>query len=221
MKKNRLVYVIIAIIIVAGIINIFLNKFAFSLAYDSAVRMDVYIGKDYNNEDVKALAKEVLGTEVLVQKVETFNDMVAITAREITDEQKQALVDKINEKYGSETTTENVSVTYIPHYDGTDLLKRYTLPMGIAAIIIILYVAIRYSKLGVLRMVSKTIVISAVVELLYVSILSLTRIPVSFYTIPLGITIEILTLIALMNNFEKKLEIKKLDEKKKAKKVEE
>lgn len=221
MKKNRLVYIIIAIIIVAGIINTFLNKFTFSLAYDSIVRMDVYIGKDYNTEDIKSLAKEVLGEEVLVQKVETFNDMAAITARNITEEQQKAIVEKINEKYESEATLENISITTIPHYNGTDLLERYKLPILISAVMIILYVAIRYKKLGSIRMASKTVVISAIVELLYVSIISLAKIPVSFYTIPLGIVIEILTLTVLMSNFEKKLEEKRIEDKKANKKIEE
>lgn len=219
MKKNRLVYVIIAIIIIAGIINTYLNKFAFSLAYDSGVRMDVYIGKDYETEDVKAIAKEVIGADVLVQKVETFNDMVSITARELSDENKQKIVDKINEKYESETKLDSVAITNIPHYNGTDLMRRYKLPILISAALIILYVGIRYCKLGIAKMVLKVIAVSAIVELLYVSIISLFRIPVSFYTIPLGIVIEIITLIILMNKFEKDLEVKKLENKDSKKEV--
>lgn len=222
MKKNRLVYVIIAIIIVAGVINTYLNKFTFSLAYDSSVRMDVYIGKDYDTEEVRNLVKETVGTnDVIIQKVETFNDMVAITARELSEEQKKNIIDKINEKYETEITLDEVSVTNIPHYDGTDLLNRYVLPMVISAIVIIIYIAIRYNKLGIVKMPIRTILWSIIVELLYVSIISLARIPVSFYTIPLGIVIEIIVLIALVNVFEKELEDKKAEEKKVSKEVEE
>lgn len=222
MKKNRLVYVIIAIIIVAGVINTYLNKFTFSLAYDSSVRMDVYIGKDYDTEEVRNLVKETVGTnDVIIQKVETFNDMVAITARELSEEQKKDIIDKINEKYETEITLDEVSVTNIPHYDGTDLLNRYVLPMVISAIVILIYIAIRYNKLGIVKMPIRTILWSIIVELLYVSIISLARIPVSFYTIPLGIVIEIIVLIALVNVFEKELEDKKAEEKKVSKEVEE
>lgn len=222
MKKNRLVYVIIAIIIVAGVINTYLNKFTFSLAYDSSVRMDVYIGKDYDTEEVRNLVKETVGTnDVIIQKVETFNDMVAITARELSEEQKKDIIDKINEKYETEITLDEVSVTNIPHYDGTDLLNRYVLPMVISAIVILIYIAIRYNKLGIVKMPIRTILWSIIVELLYVSIISLARIPVSFYTIPLGIVIEIIVLIALVNVFEKELEDKKAEEKKVSKEIEE
>lgn len=222
MKKNRLVYVIIAIIIIAGVINTYLNKFNFSLAYDSSVRIDVYIGKDYNTEEIKNIAKEVMGDEeVLIQEVETFNDMVAITVREISDEQKQSILDKINEKYETEITVDEISLTNIPHYDGKHVLNRYILPMAIAAVAIILYISVRYHKLGAVKMSARTILWSIIVELLYVSIISLVRIPVSFYTIPLGIVIEIILLIILANKFEQELETKKAESKKESKKIEE
>ena len=220
MKKNRLVYVLIAIIIIAWVINISLNKFVFSLAYDSSIRMDIYIGKDYNIEEVKTMAKEVLEQEVLIQKVENFNDMVAITAREIPEEKQQAIIDKINEKYGVEAKKEETQVTYIPHYNGTDLMRRYIYPIIISAILIIIYVMFRYARLGALKIASETIIWSGIIELLYVSIISLARIPVSFYTIPLGIIIEIITLVTLMNDFEKDLLNKKREDKKKSKKEE-
>lgn len=184
--------------------------------------MDVYIGKDYDTEEVRNLVKETVGTnDVIIQKVETFNDMVAITARELSEEQKKNIIDKINEKYETEITLDEVSVTNIPHYDGTDLLNRYVLPMVISAIVILIYIAIRYNKLGIVKMPIRTILWSIIVELLYVSIISLARIPVSFYTIPLGIVIEIIVLIALVNVFEKELEDKKAEEKKVSKEIEE
>lgn len=222
MKKNRLVYVIIAIVIIAGVINTYLNKFTFSLAYDSSVRIDVYIGKDYNTEEIKNIAKEVMGDEeVLIQEVETFNDMVAITVREISDEQKQSILDKINEKYETEITVDEISLTNIPHYDGKHVLNIYILPMAIAAVAIILYISVRYHKLGAVKMSARTILWSIIVELLYVSIISLVRIPVSFYTIPLGIVIEIILLIILANKFEQELETKKAESKKESKEIEE
>lgn len=220
MKRNRVVYVIVAIIIIAGVINTYLNKFAFSLAYDSSVRMDLYIGKDYKTDDIKSIAKEVLGTdEILVQDVETFNDMAAITVRTISDEQKQSLLDKINEKYETEIKIEDIAITNIPHYDGKDLLNRYVVPMVVSAALIIVYLSVRYKKLGAIKVSSRTVLWSIIIALLYVSIISLARIPVSFYTIPLGIVIEIITLIVLMNNFEKELEVKKIEDKKSNKKI--
>ena len=214
MKKNRLVYVIIAIVIIAGVINTYLNRFVFSLAYDTSAKMNIDIGKVYNIDEIEDIVEENLGTkEVIVQKVEYFNDMISITARTITEEQKQNIVNKLNEKYTVEIKAEEVQIEAIPHYDGRDLLDRYILPMGIAAIIVIVYMSIRYFKLGVIKIIARTISWSIIIELLYISIISLARIPVSFYTIPLGIVIEVLTLTALANKLEKELKDKKLKKK--------
>ncbi|MEI3394135.1 MAG: hypothetical protein V8R82_00115 [Clostridia bacterium] len=38
----------------------------------------------------------------MIQKVEVFEDSVSITAKDITDEQKQSIIDKVNEKYETE-----------------------------------------------------------------------------------------------------------------------
>ena len=139
--------------------------------------------------------------------------MISITARSISEEQKQNIVNKLNEKYTAEIKAEEVEIGIVPHYDGRDLLDRYIAPMGIAAIIVLIYMAIRYFKLGVIKVIVRTISWSIIIELLYISIISLARIPVSFYTIPLGIVIEVLTLTALANKLEKELKEKKLNKK--------
>ena len=97
--KNKILYIIMAIIIIAGIVVGCTAKFKFSLAYDDSNRIEVYIGKDYTKSDVESIAKEVFGTDdVLVQKIEFFNDSVAITVRESNDDQLNNLVDLINPK---------------------------------------------------------------------------------------------------------------------------
>lgn len=103
--KNKILYIIMAIIIIAGIVVGCTAKFKFSLAYDDSNRIEVYIGKDYTKADVESIAKEVFGTDdVLVQKIEFFNDSVAITVRESNDDQLNNLVTKINEKYETSLT---------------------------------------------------------------------------------------------------------------------
>jgi len=221
MKKNRVIYVIIAIIIIAGTINTFLNKFVFSLAYDSSTRLDIYVGKEYKEDEIKAIAKESLGTDkVLVQEIETFGDRVAILAKDISEDQQKDIVSKIAEKYDVEIKDENAVTTHVPHYDGRDLIRRYVFPIALSAILIIIYVAVRFKKLGAIKMISRTIAWSIIVELLYISIISLARIPVSFYTMPLGLILEILTLIILMHNFERELAVYKKENKKKRKTIE-
>lgn len=204
--KNKILYILIAIIIIAGIVVGCTAKFKFSLAYDDSNRIEVYIGKEYTKNDIKAIAEEVFGTkDVLIQKVEFFNDTVTITVRNYNDDQLNNLATKINEKYGTSLTKDNLTVVQIPHYRGRDIMANYLLPIGISAVIIIAYEAIRFRKLGVIKTVLKLVIWPVIIEALYLSILAITRIPISYYTLPLGIIIAVLTLTVITYKNEKSL----------------
>ena len=204
--KNKILYILIAIIIIAGIVVGCTAKFKFSLAYDDSNRIEVYIGKEYTKNDIKAIAEEVFGTkDVLIQKVEFFNDTVTITVRNYNDDQLNNLATKINEKYGTSLTKDNLTVVQIPHYRGRDIMANYLLPIGISAVIIIAYEAIRFRKLCVIKTVLKLVIWPVIIEALYLSILAITRIPISYYTLPLGIIIAVLTLTVITYKNEKNL----------------
>lgn len=204
--KFKILYILIAIIIIAGIVVGCTAKFKFSLAYDDSNRIEVYIGKDYTKSDVESIAKEVFGTnDVLIQKIEFFNDSVAITVRESNDEQLNNLATKINEKYETSLTKDDLTVVEIPHYRGRDLMANYVWPIAISAILIILYELIRFRKIGVLKVVAKLIIWPIVIEALYLSVLAIARIPISYYTLPLGIILAVLTLTVITYKNEKRL----------------
>lgn len=204
--KFKILYILIAIIIIAGIVVGCTAKFKFSLAYDDSNRIEVYIGKDYTKSDVESIAKEVFGTnDVLIQKIEFFNDSVAITVRESNDEQLNNLATKINEKYETSLTKDDLTVVEIPHYRGRDLMANYVWPIAISAILIILYELIRFRKIGVLKVVVKLIIWPIVIEALYLSVLAIARIPISYYTLPLGIILAVLTLTVITYKNEKRL----------------
>lgn len=204
--KIKILYILIAIIIIAGIVVGCTAKFKFSLAYDDSNRIEVYIGKDYTKSDVESIAKEVFGTnDVLIQKIEFFNDSVAITVRESNDEQLNNLVTKINEKYETSLTKDDLTIVETPHYRGRDLMANYVWTIVISAILIILYELIRFRKIGVLKIAAKLIIWPIVIEALYLSVLAIARIPISYYTLPLGIILAVLTLTVITYKNEKKL----------------
>ena len=152
---------------------------------------------------------------VIIRKVEVYEDSVSITAKEITDEQKQSIIDKINEKYQTELSADSTQIQTIPHTRGRDIVKPYITPFIISTAIILVYMAIRYRKIGVLRTLLKTIATSVIAQTVLLSIIAITRIPVGRLTIPMIVTVYMLTLVGLTTNFEKKLEIKKEEENKK------
>ena len=204
--KNKLLYILIAIVIIAGIVVGYTAKFKFSLAYDDSIRVEMYIGKDYTKADVEAIAKEAFGTkEVLIQKIEFFNDSVAITVRESNDEKLNNLVAKVNEKYGTTLAKEDLTVVDVPHYRGRDIMSDYIVPIVISAVLIIVYSIIRFRKIELAKVVAKLLIWPIIVEALYLSILAIARIPISYYTLPLGIILAVLTLTIITYKNEKKL----------------
>ena len=79
-NNKKLVYIISAIIIIIGIVCTFTMGFKYSLKYSEAVRLNIYIGKEYKMEDIKQIAEEVFGKQsIQYQEIEMFQDTAAIT----------------------------------------------------------------------------------------------------------------------------------------------
>ena len=205
-KKTKIIFTIIAIIILIGIAITCTLGLNFDLRYRDSKRMELYLEQEFNISDIKQMTDEVMpGKKVIIQKVEVYEDTVSITAENITDEEKQSLIDKVNEKYGTTLVAESTEIETIPNTRGRDIVKPYVVPFGIATLIILVYMAIRYRKLGVVKTLLKTIVIAIVAEMVLLSIMAITRIPIGLITIPLVITVYLLTLIGLTTYFEKEL----------------
>lgn len=204
--KSKVLVAIIAIVIIAGIIVTATVGLNFDLRYRDSKRMELYLEQDFNISDIKQMTDEVMpGKQVIIQKVEVYEDTVSITAEDITDEEKQSLIDKVNEKYGTTLSAESTQIENIPNTRGRDIVKPYVVPFGIASLIILVYMAIRYRKLGVIKTLLKTVLILIVAQIVLLSIMAITRIPIGIVTIPLVITVYLLTLVGLTTYFEKQL----------------
>lgn len=205
-NKKKIVVVLLLIIIMAGTIIIATKGFNFDLKYQETKKIGLYIGKEFKIEDIKAITDETLQTQdVIIQEVEVYNDTVQIIAKDITEEQKTNLVNKINEKYETELKAEDVEIKSIPHTRLRDIVNPYITPFIIITTIILIYMAIRYYKLGIIKTTIKTIAILILAELMLISIIAITRLPVGSVTMPIVITVYMLTLIGITTNFEKKL----------------
>ena len=215
-KKQKILFIIIAIIVIVGAIVTGTIGLNYDLRYQETKNIELYIAKDFEISDIKAITDEVIGkNSAIIQKVEVYEDSVSITAKDITDEQKQSIIDKINEKYQTELSADSTQIQTVPHTRGRDIVKPYITPFIISTVIILVYMAIRYRKIGILKTLLKTIVTSVVAQAVLLSVIAITRIPVGRLTIPMIVTVYMLTLVGLTTNFEKKLEIKKEEENKK------
>ena len=205
-KKTKIIITIIAIIILIGIAITCTIGLNFDLRYRDSKRMELYLEQDFNISDIKQMTDEVMkDKKKKKKKVEVYEDTVSITAEDITDEEKQSLIDKVNEKYGTTLSAESTQIENIPNTRGRDIVKPYVVPFGIASLIILVYMAIRYRKLGVIKTLLKTVLILIVVQMVLLSIMAITRIPIGIVTIPLVINVYLLTLIGLTTYFEKQL----------------
>ena len=217
-KSKQLKMIVIALIIIAGIIMIAVKGFNFDLKYQDTQKVELYLQTEFNISDIKQITNEVFGNQkVMIQKVEVFEDSVSITTTSISDEQKSNLITKINEKYGTELTAEDTTIENIAHTRGRDIIKPYILPFGIAALITLIYMEIRYYKLNTLKVIVKSIGIILLTQIILFSVIAITRIPIGRLTIPMVILVYLLTLFGMANKFEKDLQENKVKEKKEKK----
>lgn len=217
-KQQKIILIISLIIITIGTVIAVTIGFNFDLKYDKSQKVELFLNKEFNEKDIKQIAKEVLGKKkVLIQKVEVYEDTVSIIAEEITEEQKQKLVEKVNEKYQTELKSEAITIENIPHNRGRDIVKPYIMPLTIATVLILVYLAVRYRKIGNIAVLLETIASIILVQADLFGLIAITRIPVGRLTIPMAITAYLLTLIVCTNKYEDKL-TKKIAELEKDKK---
>ena len=204
-KKVKILSIISIFIIVVGIMMVLLKGFNFDLTSEKSKSIELYITKEFDISDIRSITDEVMKNEqVIIQKVEVYGDSANIIARDITEEQKNEIINKVNEKYGVEIDANNVQIQSIPHLKGKDIVKPYIIPSIIATGIILIYMCIRYRELGEFKVIFMTLGITIVSQILLFSIIAITRIPIGRLTISMVITVYILSLIAITTKFENK-----------------
>jgi preprotein translocase subunit SecF len=263
MKSNKKIMLfIIAVLIIAGAIMVGVKGFNVSLELRSHDILKYVFDQKFEKSDVDNICKEVFNDEEYeIKKVEVFSDAVYIIAENISKEQEEALLTKLNDLYkvpsedSTDETQENAEETEInneeievieetqENTDETeatetsildeleegkdynfysdakvrirDIVKPYIVPVVISAVIICLYIAVRFRKLNdgkFLLTVLKTVVEMIVILLVLASIIAIFRIPFTTSLIPIIIFIMMICLVVKFIMFEK--ELANLEEKK-------
>ncbi|MCI9039365.1 MAG: hypothetical protein HFJ29_05805 [Clostridia bacterium] len=207
--NKKVFYAILICIMIAGAIVIATMGLKADIIYSKNVRLDMYLGKEYNKQDIEQIAKEVFGNErMLVQQVEFYGDMFSITVPqevEDLDTKVEQLVSKVNEKFGLELKKENITKVYQPKIKLSSVLMPYLLPMAISMVIILIYVMIRFRKIGVWKTLSAYILTALASELIYLSILAICRIPINRLVTPIGLAIYAIVITIVTAKREKQL----------------
>ena len=207
--KKKIIYAILICIIIAGIVIIPTIGLKADLMYSKNVEIDVYLGKSFSMSDMEQVVSEVFpGEQTIIQEIELFGDMAAITIPDTrSDEELNSKVEelntKINEKFELENEVDDLTVTHNPKVKLSSLVMPYL--WVISVVIILVFAAIRYRKLGVVKMLLTYIFSIAGVQLLLLSIIAITRFPVNRAVIPVGLLLYVATVTVLGIKNEKKL----------------
>lgn len=217
MEKKRIAYIVLACIIIIGIIVIAFAGFNVSLKYSPNKQVSVYIGKEFETNEIKSIVKEIIGNKkVIVQKVELYEEIASITVKDITDEQIEQLNTKINEKYGLENTVkDDIKVTQSSNLRIRDMVKPLIMPIALSLVIIIIYAGIRYRKINILEVLGKIIGMNVLAIAVFVSVIAITRIPVNALTIPMCLAIYVVVTLVVFNELEEKTQTRMQEAKKK------
>ncbi|MFU2363132.1 MAG: hypothetical protein ACM67R_04895, partial [Clostridiales bacterium] len=113
--NKKIIYGILALIVLVGAVLVVTIGLKLDMKNDANTKIYVYIGKEFDNNDIEQIAKETFETDTaIVQKVEIYNEMALITIKEQNteniNEKIESLNSKINEKYGLENKTEDIVI---------------------------------------------------------------------------------------------------------------
>lgn len=218
--KKIILYIVLAAIIIAGIVMVAIKGFNVELRYTAHQKMELVIGEIVDVAQIQEKADEVFGKgNAAVQVVELFKDSVQITAKEITEEQKNSLVEKINELYPQEATEEGVepeklidaSEIVIESNENArlrDFLSPYAVPVLVVTIVILVYYAVLYRKLGAVKVILKSGLTILLAQLVLLSVLALVRFPMGRLTTPLVLLVYVISLIYTSGRLIKESKIK-------------
>ena len=215
---NKVLYIIICLVIIAGVIVWKSKGFNLELQYSTRDQINISNNQEINTDEVKAIVSEVLGnnTRYIVQNVEIFGNYISVVADEIIDEQKNEIVNKFNEKYGTKVKADDIETVKIPFTRVKDVIKPFIIPAIIIFILILAYFLIRFKNLEWQKVLAKTAIIPVIAELLLYSIIAICRIPFGRVAIAAGVTLYVIVIAVLANCFENEREnkiIENLEEK--------
>ncbi len=215
--KNKLLYIVLIIVIIIGAIVYKAKGFNKELNYSSRQEFEISAASTFDVSKVESIAKEILSNrKVKVQKVERFDNALEIISTEISEEEKQNIINKVNEEYNENISNEGISIITITSTRVLDIFKPYVFTAIISLIMVMLYFLLLYNKIGIKKVLINGISIPILAELAYYSLIIIVRIPLGRVTNCVAVGIYLLTIGALsvcFQNEKEKMIIKEENEK--------
>lgn len=205
MNTNKKIILLgLILLIIAGVVVIALKGLNVSLMFRNHESINIYIDKEVDFNEFKDLCKEVFGNKKYVlKKLELFGEAVNLSKESFTDEEKETLINKINEKYEKEYTVNDLTINEIPNIRIRDIIRPYVKPITISAVLIIAYMLIRYRKTSVFEIIGKLLLLIVLTEVTVLSLIAILRIPVSSVVINLMLSLAVIELVVYNYRKEK------------------
>jgi len=208
-NKNATKIMILGLILltIAGLIVVALKGFKVTLMFGKHESIELKVGKEINIDDIREICDEIFANKKYVLKeLEVFGDSFQINIQSITDDEKTNLINKVNEKFDTEKTVDDLRINSISNKRIRDVVKPYIVPMLITFTISFVYIGIRYRKNNSIKLILNIIKKIILTEMIILSIIAITRIPVDNNVIYIIMIIPIIELICKMYNLEDKIE---------------
>lgn len=207
-NKNSKKIVILGLILlmIAGLIVVALKGFNISLMFGKHEAIELKVGKEVNISQIEEICDDVFQDKKYVAKeLEVFGDSLQINVKSITDEEKANLISKVNEKFETQKTVEDLNVHSISNKRIRDVVKPYIMPMLLIMVIVYIYSLIRFRNIQSVSLVMDSILKMILAEAILVSLIAIVRIPVDDFVIFLLMVVVIAKLVSFVNCNERKL----------------
>lgn len=205
LNKKSVALIILILIIISGIITVGVVGFEKSSDYSSGTRLEVYIPKGYEKQDVISIAKESFeNKEISFYEIEKLNQVAGIKVKKYTKDELDNFKTKIAEKYEMDKKEIELHEVSVPTTRISSVVTPYVLPMILVTGLSLIYVGIRNFKSNErLKILLKVLAAITIVVGLYFSIIALFRLPFGIYTMPLALAIYVITLLISVKNSRK------------------
>lgn len=205
-NSKKIVILGIILLIIAGLIVVALKGFNVSLMFGKHEAVELKVGKEVNQNEIEEICEEVFQDKKYVAKeLEVFSDSMQINVESITDEEKANLIDKINEKFGTEKKVEDFKIHSVSNKRIRDVVKPYIIPMLLIMAIVYVYSLIRFRTIQAFPLVMDSILKMILAEAILVSLIAIVRIPVNDLVIFLLMIVVVAKLVSFVNRNEQKL----------------
>ncbi len=200
MNKKLIILGIALVIIIAGITMTFTLGFNKGLEYGNYARLNIYMNKESNIDDVKQIISEVLNRNFEIEYTDEFRDTITIKTKEMTDDELNIIKTKLQDKYEYEENADFIMLIRVPTMKMFDLIKVYIKPIVISFVVALVFLGISFRKAGIYKSIIEPALTVGIIGAVYASIIVICRIPINEYIIPVGILIYIVSLLGVTVN---------------------